>query len=63
MCVQRTRRRVRERFHRFTPEWMLWSNLKFPCGNVCGISSLQSHDAKYMVFSGSYAGTTVKSSG
>jgi hypothetical protein len=26
MCVQRTLRRVRERFHRFTPSWELRSN-------------------------------------
>ncbi len=33
MCVQRTLRRVRERFHRFTPNRALSGNLRLPCGN------------------------------
>jgi hypothetical protein len=33
MCVQRTLRWVRERFHRFTPSWELWSNRWLLCSN------------------------------
>ena len=34
MCVQRTLRRVRERFHRFTPSRELCGNLGLPQSNL-----------------------------
>ena len=33
MCVQRTLRRVRERFHRFTPSRELRGNVGLPVSN------------------------------
>lgn len=41
MCVQRTLRRVRERFHRFIPNGALISRRLFAFVNVCSFNHLQ----------------------
>jgi hypothetical protein len=39
------------------PEWELWSNLRLLCGNVCGMSVLQSGGAKILAFTDCCGGT------